>query len=227
MASNYFYLTLDSTAPSNISLSIDGGATYATNQLVTLSIGTTDSETTGYQMKIWSSGVDAIYDSNIQDSETNSSWITFNNSKQIKLNETEGLKTVYLKIRDDVHNESAQVSDSITLDMSKPTVSVSNPDVSKVSKIEGKNKASFSFTVDKEFVEYKVKIVSATNGAESTGAVIGTTNGSTNTSGTGTFAAGTPIVVQITGADIQAASNSDGQKIVKCFCKDASGKWSA
>lgn len=224
--SNHFILILDTTAPSNTSISIDGGATFATNQLVTLSIGTSDQDTTGYQMKIWGA-VDNSYDSNIQSTEATSSWISYNNSKQIKLSESDGNKSVYLKIRDDVHNASSQVSDSITLDMSKPTVTVTNPDVSRISKQPTKNQASFTFIVDKEFIEYKVKVVSSTTAAESTGTVIGTTHGSSNTSGTGTYPSGTPITVLINGADLEVASNGDGQKIVKCFVLDQSGKWSA
>lgn len=223
---NYFFLTLDTTAPSSPSITIDGGATYATNQLVTLSIGTSDSDTTGYQMLIWGS-VDETFDTNIKTLEENSKWITYNNSKQIKLSLGDGQKTINLKIRDDVHNQSAQISDTIVLDTSKPTVSVTNPDVNKISKQDGKNVASFTFTVDKDFVEYKVKVVSSTTGAESTGSLIDITHGSSNTSGTGDFLSGTPITVSITGADLEIASNGDGQKVVKVFALDKSGKWSA
>jgi hypothetical protein len=223
---NFFYLELDTTNPANPSISIDGGATFATAQLVDLSIGTTDSDTTGYQMLIWGD-VDTSFDTNIRGTEGTSTWITYNNSKQVKLSAGDGQKTVYVKIRDDVHNASSQVSDSITLDMSKPTVSVTNPDVSKISKQPTKNTASFTFTVDKQFVEYKVKVVSSTGAGESTGTTIGTANGSTNTSGTGTFASGTPISVQINGSDLELASSGDGQKIIKVFAKDQTGKWSA
>jgi hypothetical protein len=223
---NFFYLTLDTTNPANPSISIDGGATFATAQLVDLTIGTTDGDTTGYQMIIWGD-VDTTYDTNIKTSEATSTWITYNNSKQVKLSSGDGQKTIYVKIRDDVHNASAQVSDSITLDMSKPTVTVTNPDVSKISKQSGKNVASFTFTVDKQFNEYKVKVVSSTGSQESTGTTIGTANGSSNTSETGTFPSGTPITVQINGADLEAASSGDGQKIIKVFAKDQTDKWSA
>ena len=49
---NYFNLTLDTTGPAAPSISLESGATYATAQLVTATISTSDSPTTGYQMKI-------------------------------------------------------------------------------------------------------------------------------------------------------------------------------
>lgn len=50
---SYFYLTLDTLAPSGITLKINNGATYTTTETVTLSIGCSDASTIGYQMKIW------------------------------------------------------------------------------------------------------------------------------------------------------------------------------
>lgn len=225
--SNFIFITLDTTPAANPSLSIAGGATYASAQLVDLAIGTTDSDTTGYQMVIWGD-VDQAFDSNVQSTEIASTWITYNNSKQIKLSSTNGTKNIFLKIRDDVHNQSAQVSDSVILDNSIPVVTVTNPDVSKISKISGKNIASFSFSVNEIFNEYKVKVVSSTGASESTGTLISTTNGSTNTSGTGQDfdTSSNPITVTINGSDLELASSGDSQKIIKVFVKDKSGQWS-
>lgn len=55
---SFFKLVLDTLAPSGVSLSINSGAEYTTSRNVTLAIGTSDSDTTGYQMKIW--GIDGI-----------------------------------------------------------------------------------------------------------------------------------------------------------------------
>ena len=44
---SYFNLTLDTRAPSGLTLSINDGALYATSTSVTLTIGLTDSPTTG------------------------------------------------------------------------------------------------------------------------------------------------------------------------------------
>ncbi len=223
---NWFYLTLDTTAPANPSISINDGAQYATQQLVTCAISTSDSITTGYQMKIWGD-VDATHDTDIQSAEANSQWITYQTSKQVKLSDTDGNKTIYLRIRDDVHNVSAQASDSITLDTTRPEVTISGPDVSVISKQPGKDTAAFSFQVDSIFDEYKVKVVSSTGAAHDTGGQIPVVGGSTNMGGVaGDYPASTPINCQIKGADLESASAGDSQKIIKVFVKDKAGNWS-
>lgn len=224
---NYFTLTLDTTGPAGVSISIEGGATYATSQLVTCTIGTTDGTTTNYQMKIWGD-VDTTYNASIKDTEANSAWITFATSQQVKLSAAEGSKTLYVKIRDDVYNESSQASDNITLDLSIPVVSIGTPDTTKISKITGKNVCSFTWQADVAFVEYTVRVVSASGSAHDTGTQIGTTGGSTNTSGaTGSYAAATNITTTIYGADLESASSGDGAKIIKVFVKESAGNWSA
>lgn len=222
---NYFYLTLDTTAPSNPTILIANGVTFATQQLVDITIGTSDSITTGYQLKIWGD-VDTTFDTNIQTTEVASSWITYTTSKQIKLSNGDGQKTINIRIRDDVYNISALITDTIILDTTLPIVSIVGADVPKISKNTGKNVASFSFQADCAFVEYKVKVVAAIGSTHETGTQIGTANGSTNMSGTGTFAANTPINCSIKGTDFELASTGDGQKIIKVFVKDESGQWS-
>lgn len=221
---NYFYLTLDTTAPSNPSVVIAGGATYTTDQLVNLTVSTTDGSTTGYQMKVWGN-VDVSHDANVQATEAASSWVTYAPSKQVRLASGDGNKTVSIKIRDDVYNESSIVSDSITLDTTLPVANTGAPDVTKVSKVSGKNTVNFTFSGDVVFTEYKVKLVSSTSAGHDTGVLIGTTAGSVNTSGTGTFSG--PVSVSLRGTDIEAASSGDGQKIIKVFIKSQSGLWSA
>ena len=224
---SYFNLTLDTTSVSNPTISLENGNIYATNQLITAIIGCGDGNTTGYSIKIWGS-IDTTFDINVQDTETNSSWITYTTSKQIKLSSGDGLKTVYLKVRDDVWNESSQVSDSINLDLTLPTVTVSGSDVPKISKITGKNTASFSFQCSEIFDEYMVKVVASSGAAHDTGTTIPSTGGSTNISGSAeNYPANTPINVQIKGIDFETASAGDGIKVVKVFCKDKSGVWSA
>lgn len=223
---NFFTLVLDTTAPNGITISLEGGAQYATQQLINATLGTSDSATVGYQMKIWGD-VDATHDTNVKATEALSTWITFSPTKQIKLLAGDGNKTINVKVRDDVNNESAIASDSILLDEEKPVVTVTNPDVSKISKVTGKNVASFSFTSDTAFIEYKVKVVSSAGASHDTGVNIPKTAGSTNTSGTGTFPANTPIDAQINGADLEVANSGDGSKIVKVFVKDSAGNWSA
>jgi hypothetical protein len=223
---NYFNLTLDTTGPASPSVSINSGAQYAIAQLVTATIGTTDGTTTGYQMKIWGD-VDTANDTNIQATEATSTWISYSTSKQVKLSSTDGSKTINVKIRDDVNNESAIASDSILLDTTRPVVTISGPDVTKISKISGKNTVSFSFTSDSIFDQYKVKVVASSGAAENTGTQIGVTNGSTNMSGNaGNYPASTAINCTINGADLEAASSGDGSKIIKVFVIDDAGNWS-
>lgn len=216
---SYFNLTLDTTAPSGLTLQINDGALYATSTAVTLKISVSDEQTTGYQMKIW--GIDGVAD------EGSASWENFATSKSVNLTSGDGLKTVYIKVRDDVGNESAQASDTITLNTAVPVVTVTGPDKSKISKITGFNQSVFNFTCDVEFEEYKVCVVPANNSTQDAGVIIGTTNGSQNTSGSdGNYPASENIQVTITGADLEAASSGDGVKIVKVFVKNAAGTWS-
>lgn len=223
---SYFSLTLDTTAVPNPSISLEGGATYASQQIVTATIGTSESPTTGFQMKIWGN-VDTTYDANVQDTEGASAWITYATSKQIKLSSGDGSKTVYLKIRDDVYNASSQASDDIILDTTVPIVTITGPDVSKVSKVSGKDTCSFSFVSDTIFDEYVVKVVAASGNAHDSGTQIPITAGSSNMSGNaGDYPAATPINCSIKGADLETASSGDASKIVKVFVKDVAGLWS-
>ncbi len=223
----YFTLTLDTTAPANPSISLEGGATYATQQLIDATIGCSDGNTANYQMLIWGD-VDTTENANIQDTEGNSSWIAYGTTQQIKLSSGDGSKTIYLKIRDSVWNVSSQASDSITLDTTLPVVTVGTPDATLISKITGKNESTFTWQVDCIFDEYKIKAVPATGSSHDAGTLIPTTAGSTNTSGSaGDYPATTNISTKINGTDLETASAGDGDKVVKVFVKDKSGQWSA
>lgn len=215
---SFFKLTLDTLAPAGVTLQINSGAQYTTSRNVTLAIGTDDSDRTGYQMKIW--GIDGVA------SESAASWETFAATKSVTLPDGDGLKTVYVKIRDDVYNESSAVSAQITLNTVVPSVTITGPDVSRISKTSPKNVCSFSFVCDVDFVEYKVKVVPSTSSLQDAGVQIGTSGGSTNMSGTGTYSADTPISCKIYGSDLESASSGDGEKVIKVFVKNSAGTWS-
>lgn len=216
---SYFNLVLDTTAPSGLTLSINDGAMYASSTAVKLTIGLDDEVTSGYQMKIW--GIDGV------DSETSASWETFAKTKSVNLTTGDGLKTISIKVRDDVGNETSVVTGTITLDTTVPVVTITGPDKAKISKVAGFNKSIFSFMSDVEFVEYKVCVVPATLSTQEAGTLIPTTGGSSNTSGSeGSYPATTAITVTLMGADLEAASSGDGTKIVKVFVKTAAGLWS-
>lgn len=223
---NFVNIMLDTTAPASPSIALNGGATYATSDVVTATIGTADGNTTGYMMKIWGD-VDPTYDTNIDTAEGTSDWIAFSDTKSLRLSTGVGTKTIYVKIRDDVYNESVVVNDGIIFDTTLPTVTVSAPDFTKVSKVAPRNEVHFNFTSDVDFSEYKIKVVPSTGSSEDLGTIIPITAGSINTSGTGTFTGATAINVTINGTDLETASSGDGNKIIKVFVRSLAGIWSA
>lgn len=223
---NWFTLYYDNSPPSNFTISINNGAVYATQQLVNVTLSTTDSDTAGYRLKLWGD-VDSSFDSNIQSTEATSSYFAYTTNKQIKLSSGEGNKVIYALLMDDLYNATTQISDNITLDTSIPTVTTSSPDVTKISKQNGKDTVTFSFqSPDTSFIEYKVCVVPSSASTENVGTVIGTSFGSINMSGTGSFAMNTPISCTIKGKDLELASSGDGNKIIKVFIKDAANQWS-
>lgn len=216
---SYFNLTLDTLAPAGLAVQLNGDDIYTTTPSVELTLTLTDSPTTGYQMKIW--GVEGVTD------EGSASWETYAASKSVTLPSGDGLKTVYVKVRDAVGNESSAASDSITLNTAVPTVTVTGPDKSTISKVVGFDMAVINFMSDIAFEEYKVCVVPATSSTQESGTQIPTTNGSVNTGGSaGGYEADTNIEVKINGSDLEAASSGDGVKIVKVFVKNAAGTWS-
>lgn len=215
---SYFNLVLDTLASQGLTVKINNGSQYTTSKNVTLNISVSDTSTSGYQMKVW--GIDGA------SSEDSASWETFASTKSIALSTGDGLKTVYVKVRDDVCNETAAASATITLDTSVPAVTIIGPDVSRISKTAPKNVATFSFTSDVAFTEYKIKVVPSKSSLHDAGTLIGTANGSTNMSATGTFKASTAISCKVYGKDLEAASSGDGEKIIKVFVKNAHGTWS-
>ena len=170
-------------------------------------------------MKIW--GTKAA------DTEEKASWETFAASKSLVLTDGDGLKTVYIKVRDDVGNESAAVTASITVNTAVPVVTITGPDKSKISKVTGFDVCAFSFTSDVDFEEYTVRVVPSESSLNTAGTQIPVTGGSSNTSGNaGGYKKNTAINVTINGVDLETASSGDGTKIVKVFVKNAAGTWS-
>lgn len=222
---NYVNITLDTQGPQTPTMVISGGATTSATQLVTLTIGTADGTTTGYQMRIWGD-VDNAYDAAVQSTQGASQLVAYATSKQIKLSALDGAKTINIILYDDVLNPSSTVTQNITLNTSVPTVTVSAQSVTKVSKVATKDTMTFNFTSDQNYTDYKVKVVSSTGALDTQGTQIPTTDGSSNVSGTGSFTGATPITVTVKGTDLETASAGDGSKIVKVFVRNAAGTWS-
>lgn len=217
---SFFNLTLDTLSPSGLSVQINGGAQYATSRDAKISISLSDESTVGYQMKVW--GIDGV------ESENAASWETFSSEKQVTLTEEDGLKTIYVKVRDDVWNESSVASDTITLDTTVPVVTITGPDVSKISKSSQKNVSSFTFMADVTITEWKVMVVQSESALHDTGTnvQIPDEGGSANMKGSEQTAASTLVSCTIYGADLESASAGDGTKIVKVFVKSEAGIWS-
>lgn len=211
---SYFNLTLDTTAPSGAKITIP---TLTNTRSITAVLAATGAA----QMKLYGdigTGTAAL-------TEAAAGWETYAESKAIQLTSGDGAKKVYVKFRDQVGNESAAVSAATTLDTTAAVVTITGPDVSTISKVDGYNVAAFSFSSDTDFVAWEVRVVPSSSSAHTAGTVIGTANGSTNMTGSaGT--AGTSVSCTIHGADLEAASAGDGAKIIKVFVKDAAGNWS-
>lgn len=221
-----FQLVLDTTGPQGVVAEINGGALYTSGPEVLAVITTTDpNTTTGYQVKIWGADVDVTANPDIQDTEANSDWITLAASHAVTILTGDGLKTLNFRLRDDVWNESALATATITLDTAAPVITVVGPDVPKVSEQPGKRTANFSFTSDSDLVAFTVRVVPDSNATHDAGVEIPSTNGSTNVSG-GAVGAGVTVNGSIDGRDLKLAGGVDGVKEIKVFGQDAAGAWS-
>ena len=198
MANSFFNLTLDTLGPVG-TLVIGTGAAKVNTAEVTLHIN--HKETDVVQMKIWGD-VDTAFDNQIQATEGDSAWLSYSATKAIRLSTSEGSKTIYCKLKDDVSNEGSSFSATVTLDATVPVVTVtSGPTPAKISKITGKNTSEFAFQSSEDFVSYKVTVVSSSAATQETAVTIASTNGSTGVSGSaGNYTASTPISVTISGA---------------------------
>lgn len=213
---SYFSLTLDTLAPTISAFTINSGASVTTSTAVTLQITAPDAAS----MKIW--GINGVA------TEQAASWETFAGTKSVTLTSGDGSKTVYIKVRDSVYNESAASSATITLSTAIPTITITGPDVNVISKQSGKNVATFTWTSDMALKAWTVRLVPANSSAHDAGTQIPTTGGSTNMSGA-TKAANTSTECKIYGADLAtAAGDTDGTYIIKVFGQaSANDLWSA
>lgn len=250
----YFNITLDTTGPSGVSVKINGDAVRTTSTAVTLDITCADSDTTGYQMKIWGD----IGDTGL--SESDASWEAFANSKNVTLSDGQGdTLTVYVKVRDDLYNTSATASDTIILYTETPTVTVvSGPTPVRITTVAGhddatalekvailaKSVSTATFTSDKDISDIRVMVVSGINAlnADASNVLIpsalskiytGTSDDPTILTGSDgmtvsnlAIASGTEVHVAIAGDDLKTASSGDGVKLVKIFVREKDANWS-
>lgn len=213
----YFNLTLDTTAPSGGSISLPSRASGVN---VTATVAATGAS----YMKLWGDICAAAGGAAI--TEANASWVAYADSKSVILTATDATKTVYVKFKDDVGNESSAYSASVILDTTVPVVTIVGPDVAKISKVSGYNVSTFSFSANEVFTEWSVRVVPSASSLHTAGTQIPTTGGSANMSGSAQTAKDAAVECTIYGADLESASSGDGAKIVKVFVKDLTGNWS-
>lgn len=105
---------LDTTAPKHPTFIINNGGATTDEQIVTAHLAHCDYPIRrGYQIKIWGD-VDTEYDPAIARHEEQSQWIAFTPTYLFKLSRYNGSKRLYAKIRDDVWNETATLSFTVT-----------------------------------------------------------------------------------------------------------------
>lgn len=246
--SSYVNITLDTTGPQGVSVCINSDEERTSDKQFSLKILCADSDTTNYQMKIWSEVMEF-------NTEESAQWEDYSSDKIITFfNDIYEDKTVtvYVKLRDDVWNESEIASDDIEVYIENPTVTITSVSRTKISTIPAndydaeidklfpKNSSLITFTVDKECDELMVMVVQDINAAYDDSAnVLIPTTGSSNIKNadseilTGSDGMHIENVFQsghyrayIKGADLEAASAGDGIKIIKIFAHDPNGKWS-
>jgi N-acetylneuraminic acid mutarotase len=92
--------TVDTTPPTNTSISIDSGAASTTSTSVTLTLAATDAT--------------EMYVTNTSGCGSGGAWEGLSTSKAWTLGQTNGVATVYVKFRDALLNESSCINDTIT-----------------------------------------------------------------------------------------------------------------
>ncbi|HGJ65804.1 TPA: hypothetical protein ENS27_10485, partial [bacterium] len=113
-------LTVDNNPPQNISMSIDREGVINT-RTISINISATDAKEMYLDGDI--SGITGIENGLKR-------WINYTSKLTLTVTVTDGTKTIKVKFRDDMGNESAEVSDSIILDMTPPrgTILINNGD---------------------------------------------------------------------------------------------------
>ena len=112
------YQTLASISPVSGTISIDSGDAYIKTTAATLNLSATSTAGTVTDMRFKNDG------------GTWSTWETYGTTKSWTLASGSGTKRVWVQYRDDLSNLSATGSDTIALDATNPTVTVTAPSYS-------------------------------------------------------------------------------------------------
>lgn len=225
---SYFHLELDTRPPATPTLLINGGAAFATVRDVQVALSSADyagGSADVDDMLIWGD-VDPAADPFVQPDEGDSQWLNFTPDYVVRLSPGDGRKRIYARLRDDVCNVTPVFTDFIDLSEGGPSVEIVTPvDRGRISKTAPCDLATFAWEASLAFDRFEVRVVPSIGSPWGAGTIIPTTSGSLNTSGTGSFLAETPIITQIRGADLEAASPGDTSKVVKVFVRSG-GVWS-
>lgn len=228
-------LTLDLTAP-DAAVNIESGASITSVLDVALAI--TSAAADKAQMKIYGDVSDTQAPAEYRTTEANAPWISFAAAKTVRLAAGDGVKTVRVKVRDDVNNTSTEATDTITLNTAIPVISILTGPSSaaggvppKASKQTGFDTWTLTFQSDVALDQWQVRLVTNATDSQSSGALIPETGGS-DTQGTA-LAAATSQTVTIKGVDLEAAGASGAgatgtQARIKVFGRSsANQQWSA
>lgn len=252
---------LDMTAPGVVATLLEAdGVTVKPNHsplnTIAIKIAVTDDDVTECEYKIYGAVATADNTEAGIDRETaewtkyvktgGNEFITINN---LYSTVGDGVKEIYVLVRDNAGNETEAAKMSFELDTAAPIVVVSNVDYNRISKIHverrnsegaiaGKfaDEVSFTFTPDSSIQAYKVCAytdqAAAEAGNPATDAAIGNANGSVNMSATG-LSSNAAVSAKIKGADFEAALGElitagqfDGLHFVVVYVQDYAGTWS-
>lgn len=225
-----FNLTLDTQAPANPSLLINGGAAATGEQICWITLASTDYLTGARDlamMKVWGD-VDLLADPSFTPMEADAAWVPFEEQVPVMLSAGTGRKYLYARLRDDVGNISLTFSDFIDYDTTVPVVTITTAvDRSRISKVSPYDAATFTWEASVPILAYQVRVVPSTGSPYQAGVPLGVVNGSVNTDGSGSIEANTPTITTIKGADLETASPGNTTKVIKVFVQNLTGVWSA
>jgi hypothetical protein len=154
--------TLDTQAPATVVLTAPANSG---SLVVSVSASTTDSDTTGYTLKLWGTGVSA--DTVAGTTKANAPALAYTTAQKSVTFVAEGSTTLNLAVYDDVGNETLATPVTINIVTTLATVTVSNisggnTGHTKFSTTAPYNVLSFNFTSSMDYTEYKVLRVSTT-----------------------------------------------------------------
>lgn len=224
-----FTLVLDTRAPANPTMLLNGGASTTAEQDIWVYLTTADYLTGANdvaEMKIWGD-VDPTADPAFTIAEADAQWLPYTEQVAVMLSSGDDRKYLYARLRDDVGNQTLPVSGFIDLNTTLPAVEVITAvDRSRISTVAPYNAATFTWQVNQPVLSYQVRIVPSLGSPFQSGVPLGTAGGSVNVAATERIESLTPVTTTVTGTDLATASPGDATKVCKVFVQNLDGAWS-